>query len=199
MARIGVFGGTFDPPHLGHMILAAEAADQLALDTVLWMAAPLPPHKADRATTPFQQRTELVRAAISGEPRFEVSTIENERPGPHYTADTLEILRAKYSGDELFCLIGQDSLNDLFGWYEPDRIVAAIDGLGVMARPGERSETDALFARFPALTEKLLPVDAPLLEISSTEIRARVRAGRHYRYYVRDSVAARIEAWRLYR
>ena len=71
MARVGVFGGTFDPPHLGHMILAAEAADQLALDTVLWMAAPLPPHKADRATTPFQQRTELVRAAISDEPHFE--------------------------------------------------------------------------------------------------------------------------------
>ncbi len=199
MSRIGIFGGTFDPPHLGHLILAAESADQLCLDTVLWMVAPLPPHKQEKKVTPFDRRVAMTEAAIRGEARFQVSTLEDERVGPHYTADTLEILKGRRPGDELFLLIGQDSLNDLPSWHEPERVLTAIVGLGVMARPGERHETAALLEQFPGLAEKLIRVDAPLLEISSTEIRARVKGGRHFRYYVRGGVARLIEAWGLYR
>ena len=199
MARVGIFGGTFDPPHLGHLILAAEAADQLRLDTVLWMVAPVPPHKQQKQVSSFDRRVAMTEAAVRGDSRFRVSTLENERAGPHYTADTLEILISRRPGDELFLLIGQDSLNDLHSWHDPERVLAAIAGLGVMARPGERHETTPLRERFPSLVEKLVRVDAPLLEISSTEIRARVKAGRHYRYYVRGSVARLIEAWGLYR
>lgn len=199
MARIGIFGGTFDPPHLGHLILAAEAADQLRLDSVLWMVAPVPPHKQHRQVSSFERRVQMTRAAIHDAARFQVSTLENDRPGPHYTADTLEILKLRQPEDALFLLIGQDSLNDLAAWYQPQRVLAAIAGLGVMARPGERIETSALTERFPSLVEKLVWVDAPLLEISSTEIRARVMDGRHYRYYLRGGVARLIEAWGLYR
>lgn len=189
MARVGIFGGTFDPPHLGHLILAAESADQLGLNRVLWMVAPIPPHKRGRSITSYADRVEMVRRCIGDDKRFRVSTLENERPGPHYTADTLAILRERQPDDSFVLLIGQDSLNDLFEWHEPDRIIAQIDGLGVMARPGELFETERLLTRFPELAIKLSWADAPLLEISSTEIRARVKAGRHFRYYLRPEVA----------
>lgn len=199
MAKLGVFGGTFDPPHLGHMILAAEAADQLGLDTVFWMVAPVPPHKMTKHVTDFERRVEMVGWAIQGEPLFAVSVVENERPGPHYTSDTFDILRRLYPDDELFFLIGQDSLNDLYSWHEPDRMISLIDGLGVMARPGQRSDPQHLFARFPSLESKLVWIDTPLLEISATDIRRRVRSGRQYRNFLSDGVWARILEWGLYR
>src|SRR5512147_2567788 len=92
--RIGLFGGTFDPPHLGHLILAAEARDQLALTRLLWVLTPTPPHKLHQEITPLEHRLEMIRLAIAGSPEFELSRIEIDRPGPHYTLDTLGLIRA---------------------------------------------------------------------------------------------------------
>ncbi len=196
--RIGIFGGTFDPPHLGHMILAAEAADQLSLDTVLWMLAPQPPHKRGKRITNFEQRAEMVRACIGKEPRFELSLLENDRPGPHYTSDTLTILQQLYPGEELILLIGGDSLHYLSTWHEPQSVIAQIDELGVMQRPGEDFDWGALDTTFPNILAKLRMIDAPLLEISSTEIRERAASGHHFRYYLADAVYQLIQENQFY-
>ena len=111
--RIGIFGGTFDPPHVGHLILAAEARDQLDLDCVLWVVTPDPPHKTTRALTPLETRLVMVHAAIDGDERFQISRIEIDRPGPHYSADTVRILAEEYPGSQLYYLMGGDSLRDL--------------------------------------------------------------------------------------
>jgi len=186
--RLGIFGGTFDPPHLGHMILAAEAADQLNLDHVLWMLSPTPPHKRQNIISDFEERAELVSACIEGESRFELSTLENERPGPHYTADTLKILKERFPNSKIVFLIGGDSLQYLPTWHEPQLVMERIDELGVMQRPGEVFDWKELKKILPNIDSKLRMIDAPLLEISSTEIRERVKSGHHYKYYLRDSV-----------
>ena len=196
--KLGIFGGTFDPPHLGHMILAAEAADQLALDKVLWMLAPNPPHKQGEAITAFAKRAEMVQACIQQELKFELSRLENERPGPHYSSDTLKILREIYPDDEITLLIGGDSLIYMPTWHEPQLVMERIDALGVMQRPGENFDWVALENTFPRIQTKLRMIDAPLLEISSTEIRERAASGHHFRYYLEDAVYQIIKTSRLY-
>lgn len=188
MRKIGIFGGTFDPPHMGHVILAAEAADQLCLDKVLWMPSPEPPHKQNRNVSSYAERVELVRACIEDEPKFDVCLIESERPGPHYTCDTMRILNERHPDWQIVLLIGGDSLHDLPTWYKPDIILDEIWRLGVMRRPDDVIDLRVLVKDFPDISEKLSFVDAPLLEISSTEIRERVASGHHFRYYLRDSV-----------
>lgn len=199
MQRLGIFGGTFDPPHLGHMILAAEAADQLQLDKVLWMLAPTPPHKLSSHVSSFADRAEMVQTCIAGEPKFELSQLENERPGPHYTADTLAILRERYPQSCLVLLIGGDSLQYLPEWHEPATVIARLDELGVMARPGNTCDWELLDRSFPELRAKLRMIDAPLLEISSSEIRERASTGHHFRYYLDDDVYQIIKNRRFYR
>ncbi len=186
--RLGIFGGTFDPPHLGHVILAAEAADQLQLDQVLWLLSPAPPHKRKLHLTPYDERAAFVQACIQSEPKFALSLLENERPGPHYTSDTLTILRERYPQCEIILLIGGDSLNDMPEWHEPALILERVDQLGVMERPGDGLDWERLSGFFPDIREKVALIDAPLLEISSSEIRERVAAGHHYRYYLTDPV-----------
>ncbi len=188
MRKVGIFGGTFNPPHLGHMILAAEAADQLELDMVYWMPAPLPPHKQGQEILPFEKRVEMVNACIQGEPKFQICLIESERPGPHYSSDTLAILKEKMPGDELFFLIGGDSLQNLPTWHEPQKVLDEIYKLGVMHRPDEDIDYSSLERDFPNIREKIALINAPLLEISSTEIRTRAASGHHYRYYVEEAV-----------
>ncbi len=183
-----MFGGTFDPPHLGHMILAAEAADQLSLDRVLWMLSPAPPHKWNRKLTPYEERAEFVSACIRHEPKFFLSLIENERQGPHYTSDTLLALHEKYPDSQIILLTGSDSLNDFPDWHEPQLILNRINQMGVMERPGDRIDWKKLERYFPDIHQKIGLIDAPLLEISSTEIRERVAGGHHYRYYLEDEV-----------
>ncbi len=188
MERMGVFGGTFDPPHLGHLILAAEAADQLKLDQVLWLLSPAPPHKRKQHLTAYDERAAFVQACIQPEPKFALSLIESERPGPHYTSDTLPILRERFPKREIVLLVGGDSLNDMPDWHEPRLILDRVDQLGVMERPGDHVDWDRLSGFFPDIREKVALIDAPLLEISSSEIRARVAAGHHYRYYLTEAV-----------
>ena len=117
--RIGIFGGTFDPPHLGHLILADEAHAQLELDRLLWVLTPDPPHKLHQSITPLVDRLDMLRATIAGNNAFELSMVDIERAGPHYAVDTLLILGRSYPGDALIYVMGGDSLRDLPTWYRP--------------------------------------------------------------------------------
>lgn len=191
--RLGLFGGTFDPIHVGHLILAESCREACALDQVWFIVTAAPPHKAGERT-PVSDRLEMARIAIAGHPQFRVSEIEAKRPGPHYSYETLEALRAERPGDELFFLIGADSLADLPQWRHPGRIAAAAT-IVVVDRPGEESLTAAVLERLPW---RFQHVTMPLVGISSTDLRARVAAGRSIRYQVPRGVEAYIEAHRLY-
>ncbi|GAB4492473.1 MAG: nicotinate-nucleotide adenylyltransferase [Anaerolineales bacterium] len=196
---IGIFGGTFDPPHLGHLILAAEAQAQLQLDRVLWVLTPQPPHKPERPITLLKHRFEMLRRAMSDSPGFELSTVEIDRPGPHYTIHTLDLLQEKYPTGKLVLLIGGDSLRDLPGWSRPREIIAAVYALGVMRRPGDNIELDALEQIFPSIHDKLRFIHAPQFDISSSLLRQRIAGGGHYRYYLHPQVYDYIQQNHLYR
>lgn len=197
-ARIGIFGGTFDPPHVGHLILAAEARDQLKLDRVLWVLTPDPPHKTDRVISSLAVRLELIQAALRDDPGFELSTIEIDRPGPHYTVDTVHLLQDRNPGAELFYLMGGDSLHDLPTWMRPQEIIAILAGIGVMRRPQDFVDLPWLERALPGVTAKVHFIDAPLLEISSSDIRRRIVEGSHYRYFLQPTVYELVCEKRLY-
>ncbi len=196
---IALYGGTFDPPHLAHLILAAEAQSQLALPRIFWLPAPQPPHKIGQVITPLQHRLAMLRGAIAGLPGFEISNVEMSRPGPHYTVETLQMLRGQHPAADFALLIGGDSLRDFLLWRQPQTIVAACRFIGVMRRPGDSIDLDALEEKLPGMGEKVRFVNAPQLEISSSEIRRRVAVGEHYRHYLPANVYEYIEAHRLYR
>ena len=145
--RIGLFGGTFDPPHLGHFILASEANSQLGLDRLLWTVTPDPPHKQDQTITSVEHRLAMVKLAIKDNPSFELSRVELDRPGPHYTLDTVEIIADKYPDADITPIIGGDSLRDLPTWHRPKEILYACHWVGVMRRPGEEANLEALERR----------------------------------------------------
>ncbi len=197
--RLGVFGGTFDPPHLGHLILAAEAADQLRLDRVLWVLTPNPPHKRGVVLSPLPIRLELLQAALADVPTFELSDVEIRRVGPHYSLDTIRQLKQDFPQDEIIFLIGGDSLRDLPTWHRPLDVVEAVDGLGVMRRPGARIPLADLEEKIPGLKDKLAWVDAPRIQISASDIRMRIREGKPFRFFVLPSVYQIILERGLYR
>lgn len=198
-SRLGVFGGTFDPPHLGHLILAAEAQAQLRLEKVLFVLTADPPHKRGRQLTPTADRLAMVEAAIKSQDIFEVSRVEIDRPGPHYAADTMQLLAKDYPGKGLVYLIGGDSLRDLPEWNRPQDFIAACSAIGVMRRPRSRIDLDDLERALPGLSARLEFVDAPLLEISSSEIRERIHDGGHYRFYLSGAVYEIIQKRGLYK
>ena len=196
--RLGLFGGTFDPIHLGHLILAESCRERCALDRVWFVVNATPPHKRGERT-PVDQRLEMARIATAGHPQFEVSEIEAHGDEPHYSYETLERLQSERPGDELYFLIGADSLADLPTWRHPERIAAAAT-IVVVNRPG----IDPPNPMSPAL--KLGPVarsiqfvEAPLIGIASTDLRRRKVEGRSIRYQVPRGVEAYIDARRLYR
>ncbi|MGE5073186.1 MAG: nicotinate-nucleotide adenylyltransferase [Anaerolineae bacterium] len=197
--RIGIFGGTFDPPHLGHLILASEALVQLKLDRLLWVLTSVPPHKLDQPITPVDDRLAMLRLAVAGEPAFTVSRVDMSRPGPHYTVDTLALLRRENRIAALILLMGGDSLHDLTTWHEPDTLVAECDEIGVMRRPGDFVDLGSIEKQLPGITAKVRFVDAPLLEIASHEIRRRAANGLPFRYYVPSAVYSYIVEKGLYR
>ncbi len=182
--RVGVFGGTFDPPHLGHLILASEARAQLQLTRLLWVLTSVPPHKLGQPISPLEARLAMLERALADEPAFEISRVDIDRPGPHYTADTLRLLRTAYPEAALVLLLGEDSLRDLTKWHEPARIVQEGDEIGVMRRPEVSIDLAELEAQIPGIAPKIRFVDSPLLEIASHEIRQRVAEGKPFRYYV---------------
>jgi nicotinate-nucleotide adenylyltransferase len=196
--QIGIFGGTFDPPHLGHLILASEAHSQLGLDRLLWILTPEPPHKQDQDITSIEHRLAMVNLAIEGNPSFELSRIEMDRPGPHYTLDTVELIAEQYPDADITPIIGGDSLHDLPKWHRPKELLYACHWVGVMRRPGEETNLEALERALPGISSKVHYVDAPLLEIASREIRNRVATGRPFRYYLPPPVYAYIAQHHLY-
>jgi nicotinate-nucleotide adenylyltransferase len=196
--RIGIFGGTFDPPHLGHLILASEARSKLQLDRLLWVLTPIPPHKPDQPISPLEDRLAMLKLALADEPEFELSTVDMDRPGPQYTLDTIKLLAQKYPGAELIPLIGGDSLHDLPTWHEPRELVAACHEIAVMRRLGDSIDLSQLEKQIPGITAKVRFVEAPLLEIASHEIRQRAAGSLPFRYYVLPSVYHYIIEHKLY-
>jgi nicotinate-nucleotide adenylyltransferase len=197
--RIGFFGGTFDPPHIGHLILAGEAVHQFQLDRLLWVLTPEPPHKLEKPITPLVHRQSMLEETIRGNPVFEFSSIEIDRPGPHYTLDSIRVLSRTEPDAEIFLLIGGDSLADLPTWrFAPD-LVAEVSKIGVMRRPGDSTDSSALEAKLPGIANKLHFIDALLQPVSSSELRRRISYGEMYRYYLAPEVYEYIEANRLYR
>jgi nicotinate-nucleotide adenylyltransferase len=199
MGRLAFFGGTFDPPHLGHLILAAEAQAQLGLEQVHFVLTADPPHKRGRRISPAGQRLTLLQAALKDQPLFAVSRVEIERPGPHFTVDTMQLLSKQFPRKELVYLVGGDSLRDLPKWERPAEFLRSIDALGVMRRPASRIDLNSLEKKLPGLSKKVEFIDAPLLEISSSEIRQRIKAGGHYQYFLPPAVFKLIQSKKLYR
>ncbi len=197
--KIGLFGGTFDPPHIGHLILASEAVHQFDLSRLLWMLAPDPPHKLEQPITPLLHRLEMLQRMIAGNPSFEISRLEIDRPGPHYTIDTLRLLSKLESNVDIFLLLGGDSLRDLPTWRLCADLVGEVSKIGVLRRPDAPFDISVLEEKIPGVTEKLVFIDAPLQSLSSREIRRRVFNGEAYRYYVLPSVYEYMEENRLYR
>jgi nicotinate-nucleotide adenylyltransferase len=196
--RIGVFGGTFDPVHIGHLILAEQCREQANLDQVWFVPSARPPHKADPSRTPFERRVEMLALAVAGHPAFRVEEMEKDRPGPSFTADTLEELRRRRPDDEFFLLLGSDSLSDLPGWHAPDRILRAA-GLIVVERPGHPLLREEQLRTDPDVPVRLQAVASPLIDVSSSDLRERAAAGRSLRYLVPRAVEAYILEKRPYR
>ncbi len=201
--RYGILGGTFDPPHIGHLALAQEAAARLRLDRVWFAPAADPPHKRGRVGASASDRAAMVELAIADNERFGLERVDLDRPGPSYTVDTLDILRARWGPDAwIGFIVGWDMLLYLPKWHDPAGVLARLDALIVAHRPGTPGEEGALAqleASLPDLRERLEPLAAPQLEISSTGLRERVAAGLPVRYLTPDSVRAYISRCGLYR
>ncbi len=196
--RIGLFGGTFDPPHVGHLILASEAHAQLQLTRLLWVLTPTPPHKLDQPITGLEHRLAMVARAIADNPDFELSRLELDRPGPHFTLDTVRLVKERQPAADIILVIGGDSLHDLPTWRLAPHLVAACREIGVMRRPGDSADLSALEGVLPGIQAKVRFVDAPLLEIASSEIRRRAAQGEPFRYYVPGAVYDYILEHQLY-
>ena len=197
MRRIGLFGGTFDPPHLGHLVLAEWARTRLRLDRVVFVPAGTPPHKRGRRLTDAALRLVLTQLAVRGNPAFTVSGFEARRKGPSFTVDTLRHFHARQPGARFYLLMGADSLADFPDWHEPAEI-ARLAKLVVAARTGAAEAFG--HALLPASARgRVVLLDNPLVAISSSALRARARAGRSLRYLVPDAVAAYVARHRLYR
>jgi len=192
--RLGILGGTFDPVHRGHLALAGAARAELGLDRVLFVPAGHPWRKADRPITSAEDRLAMLRLALEGEETFEIATLELEREGPSYTADTLEALRRDRPNDELFFILGEDALVDLPSWARPGRILE-LAVLVVARRVGaQRKAVEGAARRLPGLLDRAVWLKMPLVDVSATEIRERVRRGLAIGDLVPPSVEAYIQA-----
>ena len=197
--RVGIFGGTFDPPHIGHLILAEEAWFQLKLDAVIIVPAGDPPHKRNRRLSAAASRVRMVTAAIVGNDHFVLSRVDVDRPGPHYTIDMVRLLRDSLpAGSELFFLMGSDSLRDLPNWHLADRLVANCR-LVALARHDVTLDWEYLEGALPGLHARVIQLDMPELEIASHILQERIRTGQPIRYQVPEAVEAIIAAEGLYR
>ncbi len=194
---LGILGGTFDPPHLAHLVLAEQARAQLGLERVLFCPVGQQPLKADYSVTPVEHRLAMVQLAIAGQPHFELSLVDVNRPGPHYTGDMLALLHANYANTDFNFIVGTDSLRDFLRWRDPARIIS-LARLAVARRPGSQPDMAELDAALPGLRERLVWLDTPWLDISATDIRRRVRLGLPIRYLVPLPVEAYIEQHELY-
>jgi nicotinate-nucleotide adenylyltransferase len=194
---LGILGGTFDPPHYGHLALAENARAQLELDRVLFVLAGQPPHKPDCPITPVHHRAAMLKAAIADNPAFVISRVDVDRPGPHYSVDMLALLRREYPDADLFFLMGGDSLAQFLTWRDPSGIVQRAC-LAVMRRPGLTPDLEQLERAIPGIQERLAWLDTPYLDTASSDLRRRVREGLPLRYLVPPAVEDYVHEHRLY-
>jgi nicotinate-nucleotide adenylyltransferase len=197
---LGLLGGTFDPIHTGHLVIAQIAQDALQLDRVLFVPAGKPPHKQGQFTTPAAHRQKMVELALADNPGFALCTVDLERPGPHFSVDMLAIVRARYglTPDEVFFIIGGDSLAELPTWYQPAQL---IEGCRLVAlhRPGYQPDVQAIEQALPGLSARLTWLPSPMIDLASTHIRTAVAQGHNLRYQVPEAVRLYIEQHQLYR
>ncbi len=199
LSRIGILGGTFDPPHMGHLWLATLARESLALDRVLFMPAGQPPHKRDRHVSSAADRVLMTRLAIAGDDALDITLLEIERPGPSFTIDSIGELRRQYDGATLYLVMSADSLAQIDTWREPDRLLEEVEW-AVGPRPGSAlPDRDALETRFGTAAARIHLLEGPSLDVSATAIRARVAAGQAIRYLVPQAVEELILERGLYR
>jgi nicotinate-nucleotide adenylyltransferase len=198
--RIGILGGTFDPPHIGHLWLATLAADAIGLDRVLFMPAAQPPHKGGRLVTNAADRLLMTRLAIAGDDALDVTIIEMERPGPSYTIDSvIELQRTYGTAASLYLLMAADSLDQIDTWRQPDELLDRVEWV-VGPRPGSPApDRSRLEERFGARATRIHLLDGPSLDLSSTQIRRRVATGQAIRYLVPRGVEELIIDRGLYR
>jgi nicotinate-nucleotide adenylyltransferase len=195
--RLGILGGTFNPPHLGHLICGQEAYIQLRLDRVMLIPARIPPHKPVEDEPGVEHRLELCRLAIQGDDRFAVSDLEVRRSGPSYTVDTLEELTSRAPDSDLFLILGGDIAAGLPDWHDPERVLS-LATLAVADRPGtSRTSIDEALGLLRG-GERAEFFSMPTIDISSTTIRNRVRAGQPIKYIVPEAVAGYIRGHGLY-
>lgn len=197
--NIGVMGGTFDPVHMGHLLIAEEARTRLNLAEILFVPAGLPWLKADRPISSVEHRVEMVRLAIADKPYFKLSTVDLERAGPTYTVDTIAALQGQIgAGDELFLILGWDSLAELPEWHEASRLVTMCR-LVVAPRPGyPLPKLKSLEASIPGISQRVMLMDKPNIDISASDIRERVAKGLSIRHLVPEPVNRYIKEHKLY-
>lgn len=197
--RLGVLGGTFDPVHRGHLVLAAAAHAELGLDRVLFVPAGQPWRKGDRAITSGEHRLAMLRLGLEGQGAFGIVTLELEREGPSYTADTLEALRRERPNEALFFILGEDALVDLPNWARPGRI-QELATLVVARRAGtRRKDVEEVARRVPGLLDRVVWLKMPPVEVTATGVRERVRRGLWIGDLVPPAVEAYIREHGLYR
>jgi nicotinate-nucleotide adenylyltransferase len=195
--RLGLLGGTFDPPHWGHLRLAAAALHQLQLDRVLFVPAGVQPLKQGQIISPPEQRARMVELAIADEARFALSRLDLDRPGPHYTVDLLDLVRQQYPEAESWFIMGEDSLSDLLRWHEPERLIE-LARFAVLQRPGYEPDWPVLLNALPGLRARIDWLAHVEIDISARAIRGRVKAGLPIDHLVPAAVAAYIREQHLY-
>ena len=196
--RVGIFGGTFDPIHMGHLIVAETIMDEFHLDKVVFIPAAVPPHKLDKQISPAKHRYMMTMLATCSNPRFQVSDMEMHRQGPSYSRDTLAQLLEEHGSDtEFYFIVGADSVENLHTWNRIDELLTMCHFIGA-SRPGCMPDMEKIAQRFGPLAEKIHCLETPELEISSTEIRHRVGQKRTIRYIVPETVEQYIYKEKLY-
>lgn len=196
--RVGIFGGTFDPIHMGHLIVAETIMDEFHLDKVVFIPAAVPPHKLGRQISPAKHRYMMTMLATCSNPRFQVSDMEMHRQGPSYSRDTLAQLIKEHGSDtEFYFIVGADSVENLHTWNRIDELLTMCHFIGA-SRPGCMPDMEKIAQRFGPLAEKIHCLETPELEISSTEIRHRVGQKRTIRYIVPETVEQYIYKEKLY-
>jgi len=197
--KVGVLGGTFDPIHMGHLIIAEEVKSRLGLAQILFVPAKIPWLKAGRPISAVEHRVEMVRLAIADKPYFKLSTVDIDRDGPSYTVDTIADLRGQLgAGNELFLILGWDSLAELPRWHEPSRLIAMCR-LAVVPRPGyPHPNLQSLEASIPGISQRVILMDKPEVDISASAIRRQVAQGLSISHLVPEPVAKYIGDHALY-
>lgn len=200
VARIGILGGSFDPPQLGHLILAEYSRESLNLDCILFVPVGDHPVKRDELRLPLRRRLAMLELAIADNPHFGISRADIDREGPHYSADSVKIIRAQQPDAQLYFVMGGDNLRDLPTWERPQELIRCCR-LAVMRRADEDIAPDMHDDVLPGLSRQVNMIDVPLLSVwlSSTHVVSRLRAGRSVRYLVPDAVLDYIRAHNLYR